>query len=388
LTGLHVSRGIFQKRDLWVGDKQADIGLKPERPFQILGLTTSLTLGDLISNVFFFSCLANQFDHSRLHVKYRNARPYCPEVMSLSPWIDQVEPIAGEWPQWLYKLYPRLKPRRHAQIGALDGGRAYYYDMIATNTMARDTTIYALPNPVIFRLPNDRAESLRRELAACGLKPDRWFATLHYREQSYEFGRRYPERNGDPEAFDSLIDDIVALGGQAVRIGHPGMTPFAPRDGFVDLSLRPNSFMLQAAAVSHSRFMIAGPSGPMTLAMAFAIPLTLVDATDAGGVWGLAYTDVLTHEVTTPEGKVLRNSTLREAGLLNSFRLTDLMRSDTLYTMRKANAAELRNVARRLFDRTAGVDEWRPPPQLPKTPKPNSVIWPLRPQYPMEWLNL
>jgi len=383
-----LSQRVLQKRDLWVGDKQAGIGLRPERPFQILGLTTSLTVGDLIANVFFFSCLANQFEHSRLHVKYRNARSYCRDVMSLSPLIDKAEPIAGEWPEWLYKLRPRLKPRRHAEIGPLDGGRAYYYDMIVTNTMARDTTIYALPNPVVFRLPDDRAESLRRELVACGLKPDRWFATFHYRDKSYEFGQRYAERNGDPEAFDSLVDDIIALGGQAVRIGHPGMTPFAPRDGFVDLSLRPNSFMLQAAAVSYARFMISGPSGPMTLPMAFAIPYTLVDATDAGGVWGLAYTDVLTHEVTTPEGKVLRNSTLREAGLLSSFRLTDVMKADPRYTMRKANASELRTVARRLFDRTDGIDEWRPPPELPKIPKPNSINWPLRPEYPMGWLKL
>jgi len=166
------------------------------------------------------------------------------------------------------------------------------------------------------------------------------------------------------------------------------MAPFAPREGFVDLSLRSNSFMLQAAAVSHARFMISGPSGPMTLPMAFAIPYTLVDATDAGGVWGLAYTDVLTHEVTTPEGKVLRNSTLREAGLLSSFRLTDVMRSDPRYTMRKANASELRIVAQRLFDRTAGINGWRPPPELPKTPKPNSINWPLRPEYPMDWLKL
>ncbi|MGE3874829.1 MAG: TIGR04372 family glycosyltransferase [Parvibaculaceae bacterium] len=381
-------RGILQKRDLWVGDKQAGIGLRPERPFQILGLTTSLTLGDLVSNVFFFSCLANQFEHSRLHVKYRNARSYCRDVMSLSPWIDKVEPIAGEWPQWLYRLRPRLKPRRHAQIGALDGGRAYYYDMIVTNTMARDTTIYALPNPAVFRLPDGRADSLRRELAASGLKPDRWFAALHYREKSYEFGQRYEERNSDPAAFDALVDDIIALGGQAVRIGHPGMTPFAPRDGFVDLSLRPDSFMLQAAAVSHARFMVAGPSGPMTLAMAFAIPLTLVDAVDAGGVWGLAHTDVLTHEVTTPEGEVLRNATLREAGLLSGFRLADLIRLDPRCTMRKANASELRIVAQRLFDRTAGIDGWRPPPELPSMPKPNSVSWPLRPEYPMDWLKL
>ena len=166
------------------------------------------------------------------------------------------------------------------------------------------------------------------------------------------------------------------------------MTPFPPRDGFVDLSLRPNSFMLHAAAVSHARFMISGPSGPMTLPMAFAIPFTLVDATDAGGVWGAACTDVLTHEITTPEGLVLRNSTLREAGLLSSFRLTDQMRDDPRYRMRKANATELRIVARKLFDRTSGINEWRPPPDVPNTPKPNSINWPLRPEYPMDWLNL
>ena len=60
---------LLQKRDMPAGDKQSDIGLTPERPFQILGTTTEVTLGDQLLNVIFLSTLANQVDYSRLHVK-------------------------------------------------------------------------------------------------------------------------------------------------------------------------------------------------------------------------------------------------------------------------------------------------------------------------------
>lgn len=78
-----------------------DPGSCPERPFQILGLLETHELGDLISNVVFLSTLANQFDYARLHVKFRDVRPYSREVMTLSPWIDLAEPLPGEWPKFV-----------------------------------------------------------------------------------------------------------------------------------------------------------------------------------------------------------------------------------------------------------------------------------------------
>src|SRR5262245_11496476 len=212
---------LLQKRDMPAGDKTDNVGLKPERPFQILGITTEVTLGDLLANVVFLSTLANQFDHARLHIKYRDVRPYSRDVISLSPLIDLAEPLPDEWPKIVRRLKPNIEPRRYPDVGRLNGGRAYYYDMVVTNQMARSMTIHTFPQPAPLVLPHDRSDRLKEQLVAVGLQPDQWFATVHYRESSYKFRQQSGERDSSPGAFSELVDFIISLGGQVVRLGHP-----------------------------------------------------------------------------------------------------------------------------------------------------------------------
>jgi putative glycosyltransferase (TIGR04372 family) len=376
-------RSEFSSEQLMMG-----VGTRPERPFQILGVTVETTLGDLISNVVFLSTLKNQFDHARLHVKFRDARPFSREIISLSPWIDLAEPLQGEWPRFILKRFPQIKLWRGVEIGHLKGKRSHYYDLIVTNQMASANFIHALPNPVSLRLPNAKAESLRGKLVTAGLRPNQWFAALHYRENTYRYRPGGNDRDSDPEAFAGLVDHIIALGGQAVRLGHPGMKPFTPRPGFVDLSLEPDSFLLQAAAVSHSRFMIAGPSGAIAIGWAFKIPNTLVDAVDTGVMWGEEIGNTLTHEVITPQGHRLRNNSLLEAGLLDRKVLFDRMKVESGFKIRKITANELKTVASRLYERTGDCSGWRPPATLLECPKPNHIVLPPVVTSPQPWLNL
>jgi len=369
------------------GNKTDNVGLKPERPFQILGITTEVTLGDLLANVVFLSTLAHQFDYARLHIKYRDVRPYSRDVMSLSPLIDLAEPLPGEWPKIVRRFKPDIEPRRYPDVGRLNGGRATYYDMVVTNQMARSMTIHTFPDPVPLALPDDQSPRLKEQLVTLGLRPDQWHATIHHRESSYKFRPHSGERDNTPEAFDELVDFIISLGGQVVRVGHTGMAPFKKREGFIDLARRPDSFMLQAAAVSLARFAILGPSGPVSLSMGFGTPATIVDSLDRGGVWGTV-TDLLTQELTTSDGRILRNQSLVDAGLMDSFLLRDLMKRDSRYKIRKTSAAELKEVAFRLFERTKDCPAWRPALPLPVGPKPNSITWPPRPTYPMRWVGL
>lgn len=380
---------LFKKSSLPPDVKLTDVGLSPQRPFQILGLLETHEFGDLLSNVVFLSTLANQFDHVRLHVKYRKVRPYSRKILTLSPWIDRADPLADEWPEFVRLIFPQgklLKPLRRSEIGPQKGKNVNIYDMIITSVMAPQDAVHALPGIVPLRLPPKRVDELRDQLIAKGLKPDRWFATFHYRESSYAFRPGNTDRDSDPKAFDRLVDHIIALGGQAVRLGHPGMVEFKPRAGFVDLSAEENAFFLQAAAVSHSRFMIAGPSGPMVLAMAFDVPLTLVDAVHTGGLWNRS--DVLTHEVTTPKGEPLRNAALLASGLLNIDVLAARIKAEPGYRVRKASAEELAVVAQRIFDRTKDCAGWRQPAQVPSLPRPNQITWPLKLTYPMQWFDL
>ena len=357
------------------------------RPFQILGLLESHEFGDLICNVIFLSTLANQFDHVRLHVKFRDIRPYSRPIMSLSPWISSIEPLDGEWPEWIRQFSPHTKPHREQlDIGNQEGELHPPYDMIITSLMARDESIHALPNPISLRLPEGQSNELTRRLMDKGLQPKQWLAVLHYRESTYQYRPGGSDRDSDVQAFDSLVDHIIGLGGQAVRLGHPSMTPFKPREGFIDLSGEPDGFLLQAAAVSRARFAIVGPSGTMALTMGFLIPTTLVDAVDTVGMWGPS--DVLTHVVRTPSGDTLRNQSLLESGLLHGDELTKLMKNGAGYQSRKANADELRIVADRLFMRTADCPGWRVPTSPSQGSKPNHVAWPLKLTHRMPWIDI
>jgi hypothetical protein len=313
--------------------------------------------------------MAHQFEHVRLHVQFRDVRPWSRAIMSLSPWIDLAEPLPGEWPRFIRWFFPRdkpLKPLRRVEMSTQKGKHVYLYDMIVTSPMAGRDVVHALPDIVPLRLPEAQADACHARLIARGLKPDRWLATLH------------ANRDSDAAAFDRLVDHIIALGGQAVALGRGGVTSFRPRDSFVDLSRVDSDFLLQAAAISHSRFTIAAPSEFSVLALAFAVPLTIVDALDAGGIWNLDRTDVLTAEVTTSIGDILRNATLAEKDLPEG----------AGYRVRKATADELAIVARKLHDRTSDCIAWRAPARIPDAPKANQIFWPPDPTYPTVWCAL
>lgn len=371
---------LFKISDMLAGVMLTDAGIRQERPFQILGLLETLAFGDLILNVIFLSTLADQFDHARLHVKFRDVRPYAKDIISLSPWIDVAEPYtdARRWFGLVQKAHP------HMMIGTQKGRNRPVYDMIVTLHMAQRELVHSLPNPVRLSLPKPRAGDLRNRLIELGISPERWLAVLHYRESTYKYRKEGGHRDSDAKAFDRLVDDIIALGGQAVRLGHVGMTPFRVRPGFIDIT--GESSLVQAAATSFSRFMIAGPSGACALALAFHVPATIVDAVDTLGTWGPI--DVLTHAVTMPDGQQLRNQSLKDSGLLNSDTLAAKIEQDPRVTVSKATDDDLRIVAQRLFNRTTDCVVWRSHKAQAGPNRRNVIEWPLRRTDTMTWVDI
>ena len=85
---------------------------------------------------------------------------------------------------------------------------------------------------------------------------------------------------------------------------------------------------------------------------------------------------ILTHEVSTPDGRVLRNQELLDADLFEYRRLRDLIRSGERYTVRKNSGEELAAVAAHMYAATAGQAGWRAPVSPPTGPRPNQIIWP------------
>lgn len=357
-----------------------NIGRVPERPFMILGTLLETSLGDLLSKIVFLATIKEHFDHARLIVRYRDLRPYSRDAISLAPNIDHATALKGERPEWLAKWLPDTRPWLPLTRWTLSGDQKQdaFYDLVVVESMMNARNVDGFSQPALLRVPPERVEPSHQQLIGLGLDPDRWYATIHYRTHSYGPKRnKSPIRNSDPENYRKLRDYIIdELGGQVVQLGHPEMVPFAPRPGFVDLSRIAGSFITQAYAVCHSRFMLAGPSGPQVLSSGFQVPFAYVDATDGIGSWGNVLNVLVTHEVTTPDGRVLRGRELHESGLLEYGVLFRKIRDGEKFTVRKNSGAELSQAARFLFDQTTDVTGWRPIPQRPAKPRPNQLIWP------------
>jgi putative glycosyltransferase (TIGR04372 family) len=370
----------FDPKSVSLNARYRDIGRSAERPFMIFATLLDTELGDLISKVVFLSTLKEQFDHARLIVRYRALRPYSAEVVSLSPNIDHATPLPGERPKWLARWFPDMRPWLPLGRGTLgrEGKKEAFYDFVVIESMMNARNVHGFERPAVLRIPPEREDELHRRLVGLGLDPDRWYATVHYRGGNYGPKRnKSPIRNSDPENYRRLIDTIIdELGGQVVQLGHPELRPFPPRAGFVDLSRLANSFLLQAYAVCHSRFLVAGPSGPVALGWGFQVPIAVVDATDGHGGWGDSEQVILTHEVTTPDGRALMNRALFEAGLLDYVALARKIRDGENYRVRKNSAEELAAAARFLFERTADTEGWRPALRRPAAARPNRFVWP------------
>jgi len=370
----------FHRKSVRPSHLYRDIGRSAERPFMILATLLETSLGDLIAKTVFLSTLKDQFDHARLIVRYSDLRPYSAEVISLSPNIDHATPLKGERPRWLAEWFPDMRP--WLPLGRWTLGRekmqSAFYDFVVIESMMDIRNLHGLGQPIQLRIPPEREPLLQRQLVGLGLDPNRWYATLHYRTSSYGPKlAKSPLRNSEPDSYRDLVSYIIdELGGQVVQLGHPEMEPFPARPGFVDLSRIKDGFMFQAYAVCHSRFMVGGPSGPVTLAFAFDVPLGVVDATDGYGGWGDGECVILTHEVTTPDGRVLMNRALFESGLLDQVELKRQIREGINHRIRKNSGAEVAAVARHLFDCTTDITGWRTPRQKPERMRPNHFIWP------------
>ncbi len=370
---------LFKKSSISESLLARHVGEVPERPFVIKAAVKETSLGDLLCKLICLATIKNQFDYGEIELRYRDVRPYSREAVMLVPEIDRAIAVKGHIPLWLRLGWPdtRLWNPLARSIDGNKGSWGAFCDFYPTDWMLNPRWLHAVPNPAPLRVPDKVAEGLEKELIGLGLNRDTWFAVLHYRASNYLGKRSGVLRNGDPQAYRQLVDHIIDhLGGQAVLLGHPELEAFPARPGFVDLSRIPNSFLLQAYASQSARFMVAGPSGPIALGRGFQIPTGLVDASDPVGGWGSGGEVVLSHEVTTPDGRVLRNQDLLDAGLFDYSVLRDKIRAGETYSVRKNSAEELKAVANHVYDMSDNMTSWRPPKDAPKGPRPNQILWP------------
>jgi putative glycosyltransferase (TIGR04372 family) len=220
----------------------------------------------------------------------------------------------------------------------------------------------------LFRIPPAVAEDCAKTLVELGLDAARWFVTLHIREDGYQRTGRHPRSVHNLDPYVELIRYIHVRGGQVVRMGDPRGTALPAMPGFVDVSRRPNSLLLQAYACSRSRFFIGGDSGPSTVAVGFNTPTALVNVI-SGSWYGVAPKNhiVATKKFQLDDGRIVRDAEAVACGALGETQWLPHM--DRLHEL---PAEDLCHITDLMLERTAGASGWvhrEPgPPPLRKGP--------------------
>jgi putative glycosyltransferase (TIGR04372 family) len=131
--------------------------------------------------------------------------------------------------------------------------------------------------------------------ASFGIGPDTRVVTVHARERGFKFGYEMQDkaqaawddsvRNARIETHFAAIDFLVERGYTVVRLGDPTMTAVS-RPGVVDLATSPERDpLLEMWCLLHSRFIVCGESGPLSVSYLTNTPLLTVNATDPIGTF-------------------------------------------------------------------------------------------------------
>jgi putative glycosyltransferase (TIGR04372 family) len=209
-----------------------------------------------------------------------------------------------------------------------------------------------------LRIPDEDVAALSEELAALGVDPNRWFVTTHYRQgNSAPTPHLEPLRDVQSGNFHDVAAHIIDdMGGQVLRLGHPGMDKLPPRPGYIDLSEA--SIALQLFATSRSRFMMGTDSGMVSFAIAFAIPTGRTNVTYDIAQENPADIILLKNLISLDGFAISTAHQFRDENGIALFRLPiggDFKIYDNI-------PQQLRVVADALFEKTADVEGWREPP--------------------------
>ena len=279
---------------------------RDEQPRRIFASLMPVSLGDFISNLMVAATIRKYLEASQLLAYYRVDREYKDPLCRYCPYLDyrvRAAPDYGGFPIDLVNPYHGHAAYRHAQWAAFDGRKT---DIILGPGELREWALAGFEEAAHLAIPEAEAEILSDALEAAGVDRGHWFACVYWREPGY-LDRR-PHRHRDvtnPSYYHAVMRHVLDdLGGQVVRLGHPGMSqlPDDLASRAVDLSARPDSFPLQAYAVSRARFMVGSSSGPVSLGSAFFTPTLATENLSASGVWN-RHDRILTRDLVLKGGQ-------------------------------------------------------------------------------------
>jgi putative glycosyltransferase (TIGR04372 family) len=328
---------------------------------RLAAFSATNVLGGFIIEVLGYANLSRYFpSENRLRFLYGDHPPYKATIVELCPQIEAGYPIGRR--QIPLQAFSR-KGLRHIQKS---GGMAPEAEKAFEDGL-RDTWMVLTPNtrgaayllwPMAkFRIPPAKEPQLHQQLLDLGVDPGKFIVTMHCRE-GVSRGDNSNIRNVDPFIYHDAARHIIeAQGGQVLRLGQPSAMDLPATEGLIDLSRVPDSLMLQAFAISRSRYALCAHSGLLHLAMAFQAPVGAADAVNRSALGPYPEAICLTKTYIRPDGREFRQAEALEAGLLD-------LKPDTLpegYRLRDCTAEELVALADRLHDITAGVTGWREP---------------------------
>jgi putative glycosyltransferase (TIGR04372 family) len=355
-----------------------DIGGRAERPFKVLAPIRSRSFGDVLFSYSSIARLVANFGFSHTDFIVTDSRPFTMDLAAYFP-----------FPKKVFNLRDSFEKLTVNQL--TDDLRKYetdsdaYHDFVALPSQLNAAVFWGLPR-VALQIPDGQVDDATSQLIELGLDPDRWYCTIHWREPNYVHKPISNIRDSNPRTYLALIDHIIDdLGGQVVQLGHPEMHHRAARPGYVGLSSIPNSWQLQAFAVSRARFFVGSASGATALAQVFRTPSLHVDVID----WytGEEQDWILTPTIGLGDGRKLRQEEFFHAGLMNSFTLNTMIEAGETVTLEQSTVGEICFGLAGLLIDTADVTGWRNPPANAHEPT-NQVLLPASAQADLKFVKL
>ena len=336
--------------------------LETERPFVIFALLLDRTLGDFIYRNLYAASVKLRFPNAHLIAYYRPDRVYKEAVVGLNPYITTSWRLTGSNPLPMDYFDVMGDRPIHAATERWYRSLSGEPDLVLTPSVMNFERLRSMRPLAKFVVPEALTGPLHDRLLEAGLDEDRWFCVLHYREVGYN--DQQARINRDMSARDAMdimdtIDYVTGtLGGQVVRVGHPGMGVVPPTPGFIDLSGVDDPVMLHAYAVSRARFFLElSPSGPMALAGAFGVPMARCNAVSSLGPLEAPSFSLMQHIVGSGGQRVPRDIAVAK-GLYSEAAVKEVI-GRYGYRFARNSPGELRAAARDIFDRTADCERWR-----------------------------
>lgn len=351
-------------------------GKAHQRPIKIFASINTRSFGEFVLRLLYVNSVAEQFDNREVTLLYRNDTDFKQALVKLLPDAKLVKVSVNSYLPSL----DLISPRTVHEIPGFEHWTGHAQDLVITEGMATEIGLLGFDRLGYLRIPDDHLAYCCNELIQRGIRPDKWFVTVHARESGYYTAARNTYRNANLEAYKAAVDHILDMGGQVIRLGHPQLTSFGKMPGLLELGLEPGAALLQAFAVSRARYMLAGPSGPMALAEAFHIPTAYANS------WDLYLCNdraiVRTVDLISPDGT-----------LYNQERIVDMIPHglkpllESGYRTEQVSSQEMIRLVSEVHRVTEDCLGWREPEPIYRGDRPNTWTWPGELRSKSQWLE-